>query len=160
VIPPDAQEPLTHLEAAAGLLDARLPELCETDDAAMLCRLVGLIERQRQRIQQAEASLASAAARAMRTKELEAPGVHAVRYRTSTRKEWRHDDLAKAVVEAHMEQSGGDMDPWAVRDALMACAGISYWRKGALEERGIEVGDYCTTETGRMTVRVTLTEET
>lgn len=78
------------------------------------------------------------------------------------RREWRHDDLAWAVVrDVCVDTSTGEIVPEArqivdeVRSRLLNCAQISGWRVLQLRPLGIEADDYCTCTPGRRTVQVT-----
>ena len=76
--------------------------------------------------------------------------------RGKNRKEWQHDALAGAVVDAHMDATGGELpDPDTVRTWITDAAGISYWKVTALKELGIEVEDYCATLPGKPGVSIT-----
>lgn len=73
--------------------------------------------------------------------------------RGNERKSWDHEGLGKAVLESLLSDTGGEVPtPWQVRDAIMAAAGIGYWRVNELRRLGINVDDYCTKERGKRSV--------
>lgn len=70
--------------------------------------------------------------------------------RYSTSNEWDDDLVIGAVIDAAMEQGTHP------RDAILATAGVSYWRTGALKELGIDPDRYRRGKgTGRHTVQIT-----
>lgn len=90
--------------------------------------------------------------------ELLGVGLVTVR-RGSDRKQWDHDGLSRAVIDAHViANEGVSPDPFDVRDWLMDAAAISYWRTTKLKPLGIDVDDYCHKERGRLTVQIDAAE--
>ncbi len=53
---------------------------------------------------------------------------------------WDHETTIQRLIEAHMEETGGEVpsDPAEVIRWVTAAASIGYWRKGALAELGID----------------------
>jgi hypothetical protein len=86
----------------------------------------------------------------------EVPGVGVVLHRkTSNRKDWDHEALAKEVIGHWIDEHGGEIpDGFETRDLLMTHAHFDYWRVTGLKKLGIDVGEYCTTIPGRLTVDI------
>ena len=64
-------------------------------------------------------------------------------------KKWDHDEATKHVVsraldERTVDPDTGEVEPsWqAVTRALRECAGISYWRIGALQQMGLQPDEF------------------
>lgn len=77
-------------------------------------------------------------------------------------RKWDNDEAVKHVVaraldERQVNQETGEVEPsWvAVARALRECAGISYWRVGALKERGLDPDEFAetTSEAKAVTIR-------
>lgn len=138
--------------AMKGVDDADLPY---TDLAA----LFDALQQARQDASRLEGDLAKTTAHTMRTagtKTAEIDGVGVVEWtRGSTRKAWDHDALTGQVLDRHLTDAGGEIDPWAIRDALFKAAHVDYWRAGVLRDLGLDPGDYCETTPGRLGLRVT-----
>jgi hypothetical protein len=68
-------------------------------------------------------------------------GVVSVR-RTAKATKWDHETTASRVIDAHMEQLGGEQpDPVAVASWLLAAGSVNYWRVGVLEDLGVDPDD-------------------
>jgi hypothetical protein len=74
---------------------------------------------------------------------------------------WDHDELTKHVVsraldERHIDPDTGEVEPsWVVvTRALRECAGISYWRIGALRDRGLDPDEFAETTSEARSVRI------
>lgn len=75
---------------------------------------------------------------------------------TPQRRDWRHQELTRDVIDAHIRANGGEEpDAFAVRDWLLEAAGIQYWRVTPLRDLGLVPDDYCTREPGPPTVKIT-----
>jgi hypothetical protein len=71
----------------------------------------------------------------------------------SKRKNWDSPLLAGRVVTEAMEQGEHP------QEAIVRCAGISYWRTGELKKLGIDANQYCETEHGLPRVIVRAKEQ-
>ena len=74
---------------------------------------------------------------------------------------WDHDEVTKHVVSRaldarHIDPDTGEVAPsWVVvTRALRACAGISYWRGGALRDRGLDPDEFAEVTSESRSVRV------
>ena len=74
---------------------------------------------------------------------------------------WDHDEVTKHVVsraldERHIDPDTGEVEPsWVVvTRALRECAGISYWRVGALRDRGLDRDEFAEVPSESSSVRV------
>ena len=74
---------------------------------------------------------------------------------------WDHDEVTKHVVsraldERHIDPDTGEVEPsWVVvTRALRECAGISYWRVGALRDRGLAPAEFAEVPSEARSVRV------
>lgn len=65
---------------------------------------------------------------------------------SNQRSQWRHRDLAEAVMASVARENEGEVPGRALLDALLDCAGISYWKVEPCQARGIDVNDYCLRE--------------
>lgn len=72
---------------------------------------------------------------------------------SSTRKAWKHSEIAdlvsERIVESSIDFETGELTrsfPEMVRE-LLKYAGVQYWKVKPLAELGIDVSDYCETET-------------
>lgn len=80
---------------------------------------------------------------------------------TSANRKWDHDEAIKHVVaraldERQVDEATGEVEPsWAtVSRALKECAGIGYWRVGALKARGLDPDEFAEVTSRTPTVRV------
>lgn len=80
---------------------------------------------------------------------------------TSANRKWDHDETIKHVVaraldERQVDEATGEVEPsWAtVARALKECAGIGYWRVGALKQRGLDPDEFAEVTSRTPTVRV------
>jgi hypothetical protein len=140
-------------------------EVAAVPDTQSTLILLGLLRNARKELQVVEQFVERAAAESMFDDRFEGPGVLAVRRQTAEQTVWQHEDLATAVLTAAVVDENGELPSedanvlaCKVKQALMACAAVSYWRVGKLEEHGISVNDYRTRTPGRWTVDVTLGE--
>lgn len=86
------------------------------------------------------------------------------RRRSATRTTWYHDQLFAVVAARGSDERQIDLDTGealeseaqAVVRAIRECAGLSYWRKGALVARGIDPDQYVESMPGRMKVQVSV----
>jgi hypothetical protein len=78
----------------------------------------------------------------------------------TVRKAWDHPLVASVLTRlATVDKDSGEVlmkaeDAQRVTDEILACAGIGYWRTGALRDRGVDPDQYCTTEKGRASLIV------
>lgn len=69
---------------------------------------------------------------------------------STPKKGWKHDQLkavvAEAVIKRHTNEETGAIDSpvHALLTEAFGYAGISYWKKGALSEIGVDADRYCT----------------
>jgi len=130
------------------------------DSAEAACMLLFDLRETRKRLADLEAYVEAEAARRMPGPELRFEGFVAERKGGQDRRQWRHDELAWAVLRPLVVDSNGEVDESAaelvgmVRDRLLECAQVSGWRLTKLKPLGIEPSDYCETTTGRRTVHV------
>lgn len=80
---------------------------------------------------------------------------------TSANRKWDHDETIKHVVaraldERQVNEETGEIEPsWAaVARAVKECAGIGYWRVGALKQRGLDPDEFAEITSRTPTVRV------
>lgn len=138
---------MTIAETAVEMLAARL------DDADELGALVAIIDDARMLASEAttvaKRAEAELAAR-METNQVEVPGVGVLKRRWAPGKTvWDHRLAIGAVIDAAMERK---VHP---REAIMACAGITYWRVGELRRLDVDAERYRRSEgEGRYTVQV------
>lgn len=164
---PDPGDPVA-LErdfADLGGLLVRLNEdsmhrLDQADDDLAALELLFDLREARQKLAEIEASVEAVAAQRMAAPKVEWPGFVAERKGGADRKSWEHDRLAWAVVHPLCVDVNGETDDTAaalvaqVRDRLLNCAAVSYWRVTQLRQLGLNPSDYCSTTTGRRTVHV------
>jgi hypothetical protein len=83
-------------------------------------------------------------------------GVGVVRaFRGKDRKTWQHEALVHAVVDKHLAAADGEIpDPFTVAGWIRECAGIGYWKTGALKAIGIEPDEFCESTKGTRTVSI------
>lgn len=71
------------------------------------------------------------------------------------RRQWDHQGLAKAWLEAVIVSNGGvSPSPWDVKDGLLRVAGIGYWKTTELKKLGIDADDYCDSSPGAPSVKI------
>jgi hypothetical protein len=151
---------LGEISSAIDDLDNDVVAVLGEDNMASTVRLLHEIRTERQRLAIIEAQVEAECARRMPDKVFRGDGLVAERKGGAKRVAWRHDDLAWAVVNRHVVDGNGEVDPVAaelvgkIRDDLLNAAAISYWRTTQLRLLGIDPGDYSTTEVGRRTVHV------
>ncbi|MGH3735849.1 MAG: hypothetical protein ACRDT6_09550 [Micromonosporaceae bacterium] len=152
-------EAVTNVEGAAVILDQ---ELLDVDGLQLgfMCDALARLRDARPGLQRCEAALERAVAdlmRTARTTRTEVPGVGVVETKRGTdRKQWDHQALAKAWLEAYLSTLGGEIPkPWDVRDALLDVAALAYWRAGALRKLAIDPDEYCEAIPGHTRVIIT-----
>lgn len=95
--------------------------------------------------------------------DMEVPGVGRVEVkRGANRKAWDHDALRRLVIAKGRDERAVSVDGEvlesegeAVGRALMECAHVDYWRKGALADRGVDIDEFCEVSPGRVSVVIT-----
>ncbi|MGH6691988.1 MAG: hypothetical protein ACREF4_15065, partial [Gammaproteobacteria bacterium] len=135
-------EAVTNVEGAAVILDQELLDV-DSLQLGLKCDALARLRAVRASLQRSEAAIERDISDMMhtaRTRRTEVPGVGMVEVRRGTqRKQWDHQALAKAWLEAYLSTLGGEIPkPWDVRDALLDAAALSYWRAGVLREYGID----------------------
>lgn len=77
-------------------------------------------------------------------------------YRTRSKEKWDTQGVARAVVDARMEDRGGEVpdDPWEVAEWLLEVLGVQYVRKTALDTLGIPRDPFYDSEPGSIRVDV------
>lgn len=130
---------MTFDELVADLLDTR-------------ARIAELRDRERELV---EAVHAAAPARKTET----AFGLVEVSKRRN--RKWDHEEATKHVVSRALDERTvdpvtGEVEPsWvAVTRALRECAGINYWRVGALRDRGLDPDEFAETTSESLSVQV------
>ena len=80
---------------------------------------------------------------------------------TSANRRWDHDEaiahvVARALDERQVDETTGEVEPsWvAVARAMKECAGIGYWRVGALRQRGLDPDEFAEVTSRTPSVRV------
>lgn len=59
------------------------------------------------------------------------------------RANYRHLELATALMHAVSRQHGGELHPRDVLHAILDCAGIVFWRAEALDRYGVDIDLFC-----------------
>ena len=79
--------------------------------------------------------------------------------RSTNRRQWDHDQAAKAWLAAHIEAKGGEIeDPFDLLREFRAAATVAGWKVGPFKALGLDVNDYCSTEPGVPHVYITRSE--
>lgn len=93
-------------------------------------------------------------------RKFEAAGAQ-VELARSRNKRWDHEEamrhvVARALDERTIDPDTGEVEPsWAtVARAVMECAGIGYWRVGALKDKGLDPDEFFETTSWSPSVRV------
>ena len=80
---------------------------------------------------------------------------------TAANRRWDHDEAIKHVVaraldERQVDEATGEVEPsWVtVSRAVKECAGIGYWRVGALRQRGLDPDEFAEVTSRTPSVRV------
>lgn len=77
-------------------------------------------------------------------------------FRGKDRKKWDHEALTKAVVDAHLAETQGEIpDPFTVARWITAVATPAYWKTSGLKPLGIDVDEYCESVQGSRGLRIT-----
>lgn len=124
--------------------------------------LLDLARAARVHVSAVEQALSEHIAKLWRTERHLAPvevpglGLIGVKY-GAERKQWDHDGLTSAVVNANLAALNGEIpsDPFTVARWITAAAAPSYWRVGILADLGVDADDYCTRLPGRASVVIT-----
>lgn len=81
---------------------------------------------------------------------------------SSINRRWDHDEVVKHVVaraldERTIDPDTGEVEPsfLAVARAIKECAGISYWRMGALRQRGLDPDEFAEITSRTPSVKLT-----
>lgn len=163
----DLSDALLHLTGSVTVIDQAI---CAFDGSEVtLLDLLGQVRRERQHLHQLESTLELRAAKAMTRDLVEWDGGTAERRWGKDRKEWKHDDLVRAVTAAivpplAVDPATGEVD----RDlaALLHQAVEQYaatnrpsWRVTAVKPLGIDPDEFCHAVAGRPSVAVHLAEE-
>lgn len=162
----DLGDALAQLTGAVATLDRSLASFAGTDVETL--DLLGHLRTQRQALAQIESVLEGQAARLMTDDVVTWDGGMAERRWGKDRKEWKHDDLTRAVTAAivpvlAVDPASGEVDgdlAALLHQAIEQYAATNRpsWRVTAVKPLGIDPDDYCTAVPGRATVQVTLAE--
>jgi hypothetical protein len=135
-------------------------------DIASPLELLAKVRAIRQKLHAVEQYIEREAAQRMGQKRVEWQQGFAVRRQTAERTEWLHEDLATAVLTAAVVDENGELPSeeanvlaCKVKQAMVDCAGFSYWRVGKLREYGIDVDDFRKRTPGRYVVEVEIADE-
>lgn len=135
-------------------------EARDLTDVGDLAHLLLVVRRGMKALGRLEDDIEDALYLAIPGKSTEVEGVGLVeKKRGGYRKTWDHDALLRLVTarardERRFDEATGEYEAEAeaVSRVLSACAGIGYWRVGALTERGIDADEYCERVEGRPSI--------
>lgn len=154
----EAARSVVGLRLAIADMDAQLADLYAAGDTDSI--LVGLaalrmlIRDFRTLAERAEQNAAELMG-VDRTKMVTIDGVGTFERKKSTsRKHWQHDELARAVV-AHAMDCDKINHPLDVLDVLRGAVGFSYWRVEPLREMGFEPDEWCDVDEAHYGVKIT-----
>jgi hypothetical protein len=160
----DLGEGLHSLEGAVATIDRAILTFDGSDVEVL--DLLGRLRAQRQYLAQIESLVEGRAVRAMAQDVVVWDGGTAERRWGKTRKEWKHDDLVRAVAVRITEQHAVDTTTGTLDEALshtllealteFAATHRPDWRVTAVRPLGIDPDEFCTSVPGRATVQVTL----
>lgn len=162
----DLGDALLHLVTSVDVLSRALAGFDGSDVETL--DLLGQVRQQRQALAQIESVLETAAARLMTQDLVTWGGGSAERRWGKDRKEWKNDDLTRAVVQAivpplAVDPTTGEVDSDLA--ALLHQAVEQYaatnrpsWRVTAVKPLGIDPDEFCHAVPGRATVQVNLSE--
>ena len=98
-------------------------------------------------------------------RKFEVAGLGLVQVATSRNRKWDNDDTMRHVVARALDERPIDPDTgelldqrptWeVVADVIMRCAGIGYWRVGALRDLGLDPDEFAETTSTSKSVRIT-----
>ena len=107
-------------------------------------------------IRQLSRDLETYVAELMPQKQMDVAGKH-VEVKTEIRRsDWQHDDLLRLILDTRMvDPETGEIE--SQLDTVKACYAVKGYncRIGALKERGIDVGDFCTEDFGAKRLKIT-----
>lgn len=163
----DLGDALLHLVDSVAVLDKAVGGF--DGNEVELLDLLGQVRRERQHLAEIESLLERDAARVMTQDVVEWTGGTAERRWGKDRKEWQHDDLARAVTAAivpplAVNPATGEVDGDLA--ALLHTAVEQYaatnrpsWRVTAVKPLGIDPDEFCHAVPGRPSVAVHLSDE-
>lgn len=153
---------LNELASAVTRLSDDVPAALDVDDSTeAVVRLLADLREQRKALAEMEAYVEAAAVKRIPYGQTRIGDWIVDVKGGKDRREWKHDDLAWAVVrDVAVDKDTGEVVEEArqivdeVRSRLLNCIGISYWRTTQLKPLGIDADDYSTSTPGRRTVRL------
>lgn len=158
---------LDVVDAAAPSILAARDQLASAGDAAGLARVLAALRTARTRLAFIESEVEAALAATMPTAVIAVEGVGVLERRGGRKRTaWDHPRLASLLAARTADQRRIDPDTGEimarppgrlaqdVADELLACAGLSYWKTGALKARGLDPADFCEEGAGRATVGI------
>lgn len=159
--------------AVLDVVDASAPALAEegarlaaAGELEGLAILLAAVRRNRATLAFVELELETALARIMPATTMAVASVGVLERRAGKKRTaWDHTRLASLLAarvgDRRFDPATGEelARPPAVlaqdvADELLACAGLSYWKTGALKARGLDPGQFCEEEPGRTTVGI------
>lgn len=152
--------------AASGALAEEAAGFYATDDVVGLAALLAAVRHTRATLAFVESEVETLLAKAMPSATLAVEGVGVLERRGGTkRRNWDHPRLASLLAarvgDRRFDPGTGEelARPPAVlaqdvADEFLACAGVSYWKAGALKARGLDPAAFCEEEAGRATVGI------
>lgn len=162
----DLGDALLHLTESVDVLGRALLDFDGSDVETL--DLLGQVRLQRQALAQIEAVLETTAVRLMTQDVVTWDGGTAERRWGKDRKEWKHDDLARAVTGRIVEQLAVDPTSGVFDGDLAAvlhqaveqyaATNRPSWRVTAVKPLGIDPDEFCVAVPGRATVQVNLSD--
>jgi hypothetical protein len=170
--PTEPDEPdVAAIDLLAHVVDSTAPVLAEetarlevAGDVAGIAALLSTLRRCRTTLGFIESEAEGALARVMPEKIVIIDGVGVLERRSGKKRTaWDHRRvaflLAARVADRRVDPDTGEVMPpgvlaGAVTEEILGCAGISYWRVGALRDRNLDPSDYCEENPGRPSVQI------
>lgn len=154
------------VDAVSANLAGQAVMLASAGDVAALAQLLHTVRQCRATLAFVESELETNLARIMPASTIAVAGVGVLERRAGKKRtSWDHTRLASLLAarvgDRRFDPATGEelARPPAVlaqdvADELLACAGLSYWKTGALKARGLDPGQFCEEEAGRTTVGI------
>lgn len=154
------------VDAVSASLATQAVMLASAGDVAALAALLHTVRQSRATLAFVESELETNLARIMPASTIAVAGVGVLERRAGKKRtSWDHTRLASLLAarvgDRRFDPATGEelSRPPAVlaqdvADELLACAGLSYWKTGALKARGLDPGQFCEEEAGRTTVGI------
>lgn len=163
----DAQQVLTDvIDVSAPAISDEAARLVAAADLPGLAALLAAVRRGRATLAFLESDLETALAGIMPANTMAVAGVGVLERRSGKKRtSWDHPRLASLLAarvgDRRFDPATGEelARPPAVlaqdvADELLACAGVSYWKVGALRARNVDPASFCEEEAGRTTVGI------